>query len=338
MIVCGRCGKENQHHFKFCLGCGAKLDEIAPAPVQPPNMAGTSSPGLQAQFDNLHAFHDANIDEDNEPPTIQVSQSQPVLASEGDTVTCTNCGLTNPADFKFCGNCGTRLKMAEHQTMLRCTPPSAARQKASLARLVLIRPDGSDGGVHEVFDNVAVIGRETGPLFDGDIYLSPKHMRITIQDREICVEDTNSLNGVFVRIGEYEPLENGDVFRVGQELLRFDAISGENTADDGTEFLGSPNPGYWGRISLIVGHGIEGSAFPLMGEVMSIGREKGDVIFSDDGYVSGAHAKISFQNGQAYLTDLGSSNGTYVRIKRPTVLDFGTFILIGQQLFRVDPP
>ena len=25
MIVCLNCGKENQDHYKFCLGCGAKL-------------------------------------------------------------------------------------------------------------------------------------------------------------------------------------------------------------------------------------------------------------------------------------------------------------------------
>ena len=26
MTVCNRCGKENQDHYKFCLGCGAELD------------------------------------------------------------------------------------------------------------------------------------------------------------------------------------------------------------------------------------------------------------------------------------------------------------------------
>src|SRR3954464_7995049 len=30
MTVCNRCGKENQDHYKFCLGCGAEL--TAPKP------------------------------------------------------------------------------------------------------------------------------------------------------------------------------------------------------------------------------------------------------------------------------------------------------------------
>src|SRR5439155_1265035 len=30
MTVCNRCGKENQDHYKFCLGCGAELTADAP--------------------------------------------------------------------------------------------------------------------------------------------------------------------------------------------------------------------------------------------------------------------------------------------------------------------
>jgi hypothetical protein len=31
MTVCNRCGKENQDHYKFCLGCGAELTAAKPA-------------------------------------------------------------------------------------------------------------------------------------------------------------------------------------------------------------------------------------------------------------------------------------------------------------------
>ncbi len=36
MITCSRCGKENQDLYKFCLGCGAKLQAAAPAPKPAP--------------------------------------------------------------------------------------------------------------------------------------------------------------------------------------------------------------------------------------------------------------------------------------------------------------
>ena len=36
MIICSRCGKENQDQFKYCLGCGLKLAAAAPAPAPAP--------------------------------------------------------------------------------------------------------------------------------------------------------------------------------------------------------------------------------------------------------------------------------------------------------------
>ena len=207
-----------------------------------------------------------------------------------------------------------------------------------MARLLLIRPDGSEGDSLLLRGDEAVIGRSSGPPLDGDGYLSPTHARFRPHGAEVVIEDLNSLNGIFVRITGDEPLSSGDVFRVGQELLRFDAIGEPLSNPDGTEILGSPNPGYWGRLSLIVGHEQDGSSFPLMGDEMVLGREVGDVLFSDDGYVSGTHAKIWLQNGHPFLSDVGSSNGTFLKIRTPRSVPFGSFVLMGQQLFRVERP
>jgi pSer/pThr/pTyr-binding forkhead associated (FHA) protein len=99
--------------------------------------------------------------------------------------------------------------------------------------------------------------------------------------------------------------------------------------------MGSPNPGYWGRISVIIGKDIDGSAFPLFGDAVTIGRERGDINFPDDGYVSGLHARISQRSGKVYLADLGSSNGSFVKIRGERAVQDGTYVLLGQQLFRL---
>ena len=57
------------------------------------------------------------------------------------------------------------------------------------------------------------------------------------------------------------------------------------------------NPGR----SLIIGQGQDGSAFPLYGESMVVGRERGDIMFPEDGYVSGTHARISHREGRYFL-------------------------------------
>ena len=80
--------------------------------------------------------------------------------------------------------------------------------------------------------------------------------------------------------------------------------------------MGTPNPGFWGRISVIVGRDVDGSAFPLFGEAIVLGRERGDILFPEDGYVSGTHARIPLRDDQVYLSDLGSSNGTFLRLRQ----------------------
>ena len=67
-----------------------------------------------------------------------------------------------------------------------------------------------------------------------------------------------------------------------------------------------------------------------------LGRERGDILFPEDGYVSGTHARISLSDGQVILSDLGSSNGTFLRLRHERTIPNGSFILMGQQLFRVE--
>jgi pSer/pThr/pTyr-binding forkhead associated (FHA) protein len=181
-----------------------------------------------------------------------------------------------------------------------------------------------------------MVGRGQGSLFDSDAYLSPRHGEFAIGPEGMTVKDLRSLNGVFLKISQEEPLESGDIFRIGQELLRFEVISAPQPLEDGTEIMGTPNPGFWGRLSVVVGRDVDGSAFPLFGDAIILGRERGDILFPEDGYVSGAHARISLKDGQVFLTDLGSSNGTFLRIRGERSISSGSFVLMGQQLFRVE--
>jgi len=149
------------------------------------------------------------------------------------------------------------------------------------------------------------------------------------------VRDAGSLNGVFVKLTVEEELIDGDIFRIGQELLRFDEIRAPETLEDGTEVLGSPNPGYWGRLAVIVGRDQDGSAFPLFGDAVVLGRERGDLVFPEDGYVSGTHARVAFRDGRYFLCDMNSSNGTFLRLREERIMPSGGFVLMGQQLFRI---
>ena len=127
----------------------------------------------------------------------------------------------------------------------------------------------------------------------------------------------------------------GDVFRIGQEIIRFESLAPQPAAPDGVERLGAPSKGYIGRIALVIGRDTTGNAFPIPEGGIHLGRERGDVLFPEDGYVSGLHCFLSWDGAKLSLTDLGSSNGTFVRIYEETEVKSGDVLLMGQQLFRV---
>ena len=100
--------------------------------------------------------------------------------------------------------------------------------------------------------------------------------------------------------------------------------------------MGSPNPGYWGRVVVVAGDGVDGNGYLLKGDSVLIGRESGEIRFPEDGYVSGSHLRISNHGARYTLMDLNSSNGTFIRVAQEETVGSGTFVLIGQQLFRVE--
>ncbi len=76
--------------------------------------------------------------------------------------------------------------------------------------------------------------------------------------------------------------------------------------------------------------------FPLLGDSCTLGRGRGDINFPDDGYVSGLHARVSLRDGRVFLADLGSSNGTFIKVNGARAIGHESFVLLGQQLFRVE--
>lgn len=70
----------------------------------------------------------------------------------------------------------------------------------------------------------------------------------------------------------------------------------------------------------------------------TIGRDLANELCIDDKTVSSRHARLSFRQGQWWVEDLHSTNGTYVNsesVSTPLVLASGDELRLGQVLFRV---
>ncbi|MGM0578526.1 MAG: FHA domain-containing protein [Myxococcota bacterium] len=383
MIVCPTCGKENEDFFRFCLGCGTDLEEVAgageaeeerapePAPeaegpptVQDrPAVPGASPPGAESappapaeaqppvaaeSTEQLSLSDMGTLDTAEDAGLAALEARRPQTdrgaGREPRTGACPVCGAPDQEAYAYCSNCGAPLQEVSAE---RAPVPEPAEPRSGVerGRIVLIREDGTDGPAFALDESGTVVGREGGHVnFEDDDFLADRHAELVWRDDRLEVHPLESTNGVFMRLFDETELETGDSFRVGQQLLRFDRaedLVGAGTRDvdeEGTLRLASPLPrDVWGRLSQQIGPTSPGNAWLCFGDDVRIGRERGHITFPADGYVSGSHAAIVRQGERVLLKDLGSSNGTYLRMRRDTALRRGDFLLVGQQLFRVEP-
>ena len=373
MIKCPNCGKQNQDHYKFCLGCGSELPRDAtraPAPTaaptppsgipvagKPPSPLKVEPKGAPVPFGGPTAARmparppsaavagaavmagaaASAMRQPSKPPPAP-TPSRPPAPPEKKGAKCPACGADVPPGFNFCGRCGAPMAAAPGAPMPPA-PVAAEPPKPEVAvrgKLVMIQPSGAEGVSVPLTDTGIEIGRAAGDAFKDDYFLSPKHARFTIENNQLFVEDLGSLNGIYFRLLPEQPYEilSGDYVRIGQEVVRFDVLPEPEKQD--TPVLGSPRKDAWGKISLVLGKTKSGNAFTIDGNEGLIGRERGNVIFPDDGYVSGLHLKISKDGPKYFVTDLKSSNGSYVKIRDKKEVRGGDYLLVGQFLYRVD--
>jgi pSer/pThr/pTyr-binding forkhead associated (FHA) protein len=103
-----------------------------------------------------------------------------------------------------------------------------------------------------------------------------------------------------------------------------------------------PKPAKLGRNApsrLVVVDGDNAGDSVSLGETpILIGRANDASIRLDDDYVSTRHARFVPSNGQWFVEDLGSTNGTYLgnqRITTPTPVNAGTQVRLGKTLLEL---
>jgi pSer/pThr/pTyr-binding forkhead associated (FHA) protein len=277
-------------------------------------------------------------------------------------VACPQCGQVNSPSNKFCASCGYNMALVAASPaaapgyspgvspgafpVTGAPPPGLggipspgifAAQAPGMPVLTALRADGTEAGTFALTASTMTVGRDAGGIFAGDSYLSPRHATFFFRGGKLFIKDELSLNGVYMKLMPEQPyeLQSGEVFRIGQEIIRFELLAAQPPGPDGVERLGSPTKGYIGRISLVTGRDTTGNAYPISERGLHVGRERGEILFPEDGYVSGLHCRISAEGGRVYLTDLGSSNGTFARVSNEREVRNRDVLLMGQQLFRV---
>jgi pSer/pThr/pTyr-binding forkhead associated (FHA) protein len=116
--------------------------------------------------------------------------------------------------------------------------------------------------------------------------------------------------------------------RVGQR------VSVATSSASGTQAIGAGRLTSGPKLSLIGESGEVVESYHLDRGEAVIGRGDADLRFESDHFMSPLHARLELREGQLWMRDLGSRNGSWVFIDQPTKLTDGDLVLVGSQLLR----
>ena len=337
--VCERCQGVCEAGMRFCKFCGAPLPQAERAPAaealgrSPEYGKASTRQGIQAAV--------AEAARQLSPKPREALPQQPAPAEPEPARDRDRLELAQPAAQEPAPAAPAQQQPAAPTGMY---VPYPGRGPQAAGRLVIIAGDGQEGPSYPLSGDQVDIGRNEGTVvLPEDRYMSPRHARLVRREGRWYVRDLGSTNGVFVRIKDPHPLAEGDLLLLGVEVLRFEAIMEAEVGlgpaiQHGTLVFGSPALPRPARLVQRTVEGVARDVYHLHRLETVIGRESGDIVFTDDPYMSRRHAAVrrDSSSGKFTLVDLDSSNGTFVAARGDWPVQDGDSIRVGQHLFRIE--
>jgi len=320
-VMCPRCGSPTPTGSAFCQQCGLHMGAL-----QPTDPGGANAPRARTPSSGGTARGQGR-DVDPQGATI---------AQDGVRTPLT------PMNTPLAARAPSTPAASPNSAPTPAARPAAAAANA-WGTAILVNRDGSDGERFALVAEYTIVGRAGADIaFDDDRFLARQHARLERgADGAVKIAPMDALNGVFRKANAPVELADGMTVLVGREVLRYERVEAEERAvhplvRHGVALFGSPPREPWGRLVQIVPSGGYRDVRHLITEEVVLGREEGDIVFRDDAFMSRRHAAVTWDGKKAQITDLGSSNGTFVRVTGPTVLKHGDHVRMGDQLLRIE--
>lgn len=223
-----------------------------------------------------------------------------------------------------------------------------SQNPTALAKVIWENPETNSQQEFVLVEGMSVsIGRSP----DNEIYIpertvSRHHASIAYRAGVFVITDAGSANGVFVndvKVEEPYPLIHGDIIRLYLPTMHFSAVVLDTEAVVTPTAELSPTTA---RPRILINSGtLAGTEFVIHKDLLTFGRAIANApwdVALPDHAVSRPHARIYQQDGEWYIEDLGSSNGTLIEgnyINTPFLLQNGTSMTMGETviIFRLDP-
>jgi len=239
-----------------------------------------------------------------------------------------------------CSKCRYLNKWGE-SICQKCMTPLGSSSSTSIKEIQLFHINkGGRGLIYSNSNAFSIsVGRQGCDIsFDSDNYLSIMHARIENSIDGLKVIDAGSYNGIFKKVKGSTVIKPADVFICGAQILKFLGMLNRLTPyilPDSTVFYGStiPDTEYL-MVQQILSSRKMGNLY-LKPSPLTIGREKADILFPYDKFLSTTHCSIMVNENGFILNDLNSANGVYIKVRGSELITDGDILLMGQELLMI---
>ncbi len=247
-------------------------------------------------------------------------------------IKCRGCGRENEDSYSFCQDCGARLAPPAESPLPGTARPVSGFRPETPPLPRACPPVLEDNQRTSVLEKVPRTGSVPVPAIP--VSLPPEEKKAT---REPTTPRAPVALPGSLQTCRYCGAEVSDRFRFCGMCGRPFQLTGRETDEELAEPAGSkaPQPHLAALLRMKEDETPDFCFYLPFGETL-IGREMGDLVFSSDNLLSRRHLRIVVDGRTVTLEDLGSTNGTYLRLKQAVPLQNGDYLLIGKQILRFD--
>jgi hypothetical protein len=314
-IVCPECNTPNESTWSFCQQCGKRLPKSSapPSSGELKSARGLTTVPDQQAVSGPGSGHNLKTVAENSSPAERSLKTVAEKSFQGDEAVTVK--EKSPA--------------AEVRKPVDAPAPPAIVEPSAEPALVPSKSDPWADLPTVVTEAPPPTAETPSPIIAGESQSEqPSYPSQPSGPAQDVTQHVQSVSGVLcAQCGQTSNAGSSSCANCGAPIGfgRTMVISSEST----------PASSIRGRLHLVMEGGQPGDVYEIGDETL-IGRSNGKITFPHDGFMSGRHARIVKRGAAFVLTDEGSRNGTFVKIKGEIELEPGDMILVGKQLFRFE--
>ncbi|CAK76878.1 unnamed protein product (macronuclear) [Paramecium tetraurelia] len=272
--------KEYTQHIKSVMVDDKRCDKM-----EQENTSLENTESAQAQYGQINISHDmmTNYIKNNEMLSQQFQQPL--------------CEIENRPQFLKKQQTGIQLE----QEVENFAP--------KISNELIIQPtEGPQTNFYCIKESGGKIGRHSSnQILILEESISRFHAEIVFQDEDFFIKDIGSTTGTFIKVESKLELEIGMVIELGSNQFEIQQLTSNNQTVE---------------VVMLIIEGLNSSEKHIIALnpqkcVTTVGRKQtADLTFSEDHHLSNIHAKICLIEGRVYLEDMGSTNGSWLRLSK----------------------